>query len=275
VVVDVCCAWVGVAVHSGRRLESEAAHVKPPAVPQQVLRLVVAIAVALVALLVARSLLIPKTFGERGRYRAAAADSIAAGDVKFAGSAECVVCHDDVEARFKTGRHRGLACEVCHGPAVEHANAPIDIQPPAPRDRAFCPLCHSYNAARPTGFPQIDPMVHNPLDPCITCHEPHEPEPPHTPEECSACHGQISRQKAVSHHARLACTVCHEVPEAHKISPREVTPTKPTTRDFCGQCHAHGPALGFRAPQIDLATHNPEYLCWQCHYPHFPEAGGQ
>ncbi len=24
-------------------------------------------------------------------------------------------------------------------------------------------------------------------------------------------------------------------------------------------------------PRIDLDTHNSRYLCWQCHYPHFPE----
>ncbi len=247
----------------------------PSVVPQQVVRVGIAFAVAVAALLIARSVLIPKTFGELGHYRAAAVDSIAAHDIKFAGKQECAVCHESEMDRLKAGRHKGLTCEVCHGPSAEHTMSPVDIQPPAPRDRAFCPLCHSYNAARPTGFPQIDPVVHNPLDPCITCHEPHEPEPPYTPEECSACHGQISRQKAVSHHARLACTVCHEVPEAHKISPREVTPTRPTTRAFCGQCHAsQNPLQGLRAPQIDLTTHNPEYLCWQCHYPHYPEAGG-
>jgi len=249
--------------------------VNPWNVPQQALRLVIAVAAAVVVLLVARSVLIPATFGEKGHYRAAAADSIAALEVKFAGHAECAICHDDVQARFATGRHKGLACEVCHGPSAQHTESPVEILPAAPRDRAFCPLCHSYNAARPTGFPQIDPVAHNPLDPCITCHDPHEPEPPHTPEECGACHGQIARQKAVSHHARLQCTVCHEVPDTHKISPRDVTPTRPTTRAFCGQCHASDAIEGYRPPQIDLDTHNPGYLCWQCHYPHYPEAGGQ
>ena len=28
----------------------------------------------------------------------------------------------------------------------------------------------------------------------------------------------------------------------------------------------------FHQPRIDLATHNPRYLCWQCHYPHDPKA---
>ena len=27
-------------------------------------------------------------------------------------------------------------------------------------------------------------------------------------------------------------------------------------------------------PRVDLASHAGRDLCWQCHYPHFPEAGG-
>ena len=63
-------------------------------------------------------------------------------------------------------------------------------------------------------------------------------------------------------------------PRGPQDSPRDATPTRPTTRAFCGQCHAGTPPPGLHAPQIDLAAHNPEYLCWQCHYPHYPEAGG-
>ena len=241
-------------------------------VPQQVVRLIIAFALALAVFVVTRGMLIPETFGEKGHYRSAAVDSITARQVQYAGSQQCVICHGPINERRMEGYHKGLACEVCHGPAAEHAAAPIDVKPPAPRDRAFCPLCHSYNAARPTGFPQIDPVAHNPLEPCITCHEPHDPVPPSTPEACSACHGQISRQKAVSFHARLACTVCHETPDTHKISPREVRASRPTERSFCGTCHAQGPSEGLRIPQINLRTHYPEHVCWQCHYPHHPEA---
>lgn len=244
-------------------------------VPQQVVRLITAFAVATVVFVVARQAFTPETFGEIGHYRAAAIDSIVAREIKYAGSQQCAICHGPTYERRLQGRHSGLSCEVCHGPAASHAASPIDIKPSAPRDRAFCPVCHSYSAARPTGFPQIDPVAHNPLVPCITCHDPHAPEPPSIPEECSACHGNIARQKAVSRHAALPCTTCHEAPEAHKVSPRSVRPTKPTESSFCGTCHAQGPSEGLPIPQIDLSTHGQGYLCWQCHYAHHPSSGDQ
>lgn len=246
---------------------------RPTMIPQQVPRLLAVFAVAALGLIVARSVLIPDTFGDIGRYRAAAIDSIVAHPKKYAGHQECVLCHGSVNERRVQGNHRGLSCEVCHGPAASHVAAPMDVKPSAPRGRGFCPLCHAYNAARPTGFPQIDPVAHNPLTPCITCHEPHEPEPPAVPEECSACHGQIARQKAVSHHATLPCTTCHDAPEQHKVSPRDVTPTKPANREFCGGCHAPDAPSPQRIPRVDLRSHGEGYPCWQCHYPHYPETG--
>jgi ribosomal protein S27AE len=132
-------------------------------------------------------------------------------------------------------------------------------------------LCHGYNPSRPTGFPQIDPVTHNPLKPCISCHNPHAPEPPHTPEECGACHGQIARTKAVSHHADLPCTRCHETNQQHKIAPLTSRPTKPVARAFCGQCHAPDAKSDKDIPRVDMASHGERYVCWQCHYPHSPE----
>ena len=243
-------------------------------VPQQVPRLLVAFTLAGVGFMALRSVLVPETFGELGHYRAAAIDSIVAHPISYAGQQECGLCHSPVLELKLSGNHSGLSCEVCHGPAAAHVAAPMDTQPSAPTERVLCPVCHSYNAARPTGFPQIDPVAHNPLVPCVTCHEAHAPEPPVTPGDCSACHGQIARQKAVSHHAGLSCTTCHETPEAHKTDPRSETPGKPTDRAFCGACHSMG-VEGSRIPQVSLASHGNGYLCWQCHYPHYPETGGQ
>ncbi len=147
------------------------------------------------------------------------------------------------------------------------------MKPPAPRDRKFCPVCHAYDASRPTGFPQINPTAHNPLKPCISCHNPHDPVPPRTPQACSACHGQIERTKAVSSHALLACTTCHVVPERHKTAPRTALPSKPETRDFCAKCHGKDSTRA-DAPKIDVSGHGNSYMCWQCHYPHLPEGRG-
>jgi len=189
-------------------------------------------------------------------------------EIKYAGSSACTECHDDTYDVKKSGYHRNVACETCHGPAFEHTEDPDEITPKAPRGRKFCPLCHTYNQSRPRGFPQINPDAHNPMEPCIECHDPHDPVPPTIPAECSACHGEIARTKAVSHHVNLECTTCHQTPEEHKVTPRTVRPSKPDDREFCGQCHT----TGLRgAPEIEIDTHGEKYLCWQCHYPHLPE----
>jgi len=241
--------------------------------PQQVSRLLIVFALAGTALLVGRYFLVPDTFGELGHYRAAAVDSIKHLSKTFAGRQECAMCHGDVETIRAASNHQGVSCEVCHGPAANHVANPLEVKPPINRDRSLCAICHAYNPSRPTGFPQIDSLLHNPRIPCATCHQPHAPEPPSTPEECSACHGQIASQKAVSHHAGLSCTTCHNAPEEHKISPRSVRPTRPTERAFCGQCHSEPAMASSGIPQVDLNTHGERYLCWQCHYPHFPEIG--
>ena len=239
--------------------------------PQQIKRLAILFLILAVALVVARRRLVPKTFGEKGHYRAAAIDENASRPLHYAGHEECAICHPDIVATHDAARHKTVACEVCHGAAAAHIENPVEHKPPAPRDRTYCPVCHAYDPGRPTGFPQIDPVAHNPVKPCITCHNPHAPVPPRTPQECSACHGEIARTKGFSKHAALNCTECHEVDETHKKTPLLSTPTKPATRDFCGRCHSQESKSPPEILKVDLASHNPRYVCWQCHYSHFPE----
>lgn len=241
--------------------------------PQQVTRLLVVFAIIGIGFLLARHFLIPETFGEFGHYRGAALASAKAHEKKYAGRQECVLCHSDVEALRSGSNHRNLSCEVCHGAAGNHVAGPMEVKPGINRERDACILCHGYDPSRPTGFPQVEPLAHNAPTACVSCHSPHAPEPPATPESCSACHGQIARQKSVSHHAGLECTTCHEAPDEHKVSPRLVRPTVPTDRAFCGACHAQPGMASSGIPQVSLSEHGERYLCWQCHYPHFPEIG--
>ena len=202
--------------------------------PQQLKRLVLVFALIIGGFLAARHFLVPPTFGTLGHYRAAAIDSVASLPIHYAGAQACVECHDDVVAIKARSRHASVACEVCHGAAAKHADNPDSGLPPAPRERDRCPLCHGYTPSRPTGFPQIDPATHNPGDPCIDCHEPHQPVTPNVPEQCSACHGQIARTKAVSPHAPLACVRCHLVAGAFILASLErvfnVKEVQPTYR---------------------------------------------
>ncbi len=75
-----------------------------------------------------------------------------------------------------------------------------------------------------------------------------------------------------SKHAQVPCTQCHQVKEEHKVTPAASKPTKPQSRETCGQCHgqeAKGPPQILR---VDLNAHWNRYVCWQCHYSHYPEA---
>jgi hypothetical protein len=110
------------------------------------------------------------------------------------------------------------------------------------------------------------------MEPCVTCHNPHDPAPPEAPRECEACHAEISRTKAVSYHVNVACVRCHEAPEEHKLDPRAYRPSKPMTREFCGECHSKDATDSSGIRKVDMETHEPNYVCWQCHYPHLPEA---
>jgi len=237
--------------------------------PQQVPRLLAVFVLFGVIFGLARRELVPESFGTIGHYRADAVSKVAAREKRFAGHQECARCHEGNAQRRLSGNHAGVRCEVCHGPGAAHAADPQGVELGAPRGRDLCVLCHAFNPARPTGFPQVIPERHNPLDPCMTCHDPHAPVPPQTPAECSACHRQIENQKSVSHHAEVRCIACHETPVRHKDAPRQVAPGSPDRNGFCTLCHT---ADYPRAPQIDVSTHPAGARCWDCHYPHHPEA---
>lgn len=239
--------------------------------PEQIKRLSIIIVILLGLFFVARFLLIPEDFGEYGHYRTSAVNNIISQEIQYAGHQICYDCHDDIVTEKQSSYHKKVNCEVCHGPAALHVKEEGDIELRAPRERDYCPICHEYLPSRPTGFPQIISASHNPMKACITCHNPHDPKPPQTPKECEACHAEIANTKSLSKHVYILCVRCHETPEAHKISPRDNLPNKPTTREFCGECHSINASSDKDIPRIDLQEHEESYVCWQCHYPHLPE----
>jgi hypothetical protein len=241
-------------------------------IPEQLRRLSVLIVVLVILFIIFQSLLVPSDFGKYGHFRASAVDEIVSQEIRYAGQEACSDCHSEFADHKNTGYHKDLSCEVCHGPAAAHIEEPGSIELLAPRGRGYCPLCHEYLPSRPTGFPQIVTESHNPMKPCITCHDAHNPTTPETPKECHACHAEISRTKSLSHHVYVSCIQCHETPEEHKLQPRRFLPGKPTDRKFCGECHAIDAPVDRGIPSIDLESHGERYVCWQCHYPHLPEA---
>ena len=64
-------------------------------IPQQFLPLALIFLSAIAALVIARELFVPETFGDIGHYRAASVGEIAALPIVYAGSEACYDCHDD------------------------------------------------------------------------------------------------------------------------------------------------------------------------------------
>lgn len=241
-----------------------------PKLPEQIKRLSVVVAVLLGGMLFVRQYVIPPSIKDTEFHKASTIGRELARGIKYAGSTTCKDCHDEVYDMKENGYHRGLSCETCHGPGARHEEDPSETELVIPTRRQFCYDCHVYNASRPTGFPQINPVAHNPLKSCLSCHDAHEPKPPEVLRECAACHGEIAKTKAVSHHVNLECTTCHDTPEEHKVTPRIVRSAQPFTRELCAECHSRD-STPKDAPRIDVSTHGGKYLCWQCHYPHMPE----
>jgi hypothetical protein len=238
--------------------------------PEQIIHLSVVFAVFIVGIILIRAYAVPARLKESGYHRTKTIDSELLIKGSYSESEVCAECHDDINDRKRSGFHKFLACETCHGAGAVHAEDPGETSPPAPTGRVYCALCHAYDPARPTGFPQVTTMAHNPMKACISCHDPHAPKPPEAPKECSACHGEISRTKSISPHVQLECVTCHVVPKNHKTTPQAEKPTKPEKREFCGKCHARDAKVK-GTPGVDMKTHGEKYLCWQCHYPHMPE----
>ena len=145
----------------------EAAHLIP---------LVLVCFAGLVVFFLLRQLLVPKTFGQYGHYRAAALKDIRSRPVSFAGQDTCVMCHDEVAATRAKGKHHGVSCEACHGPLAKHADDPDSVKPKHLAGTGLCQRCHQEDKAKPANFPQVAPAEHSGGAECLSCHQPHSPQ---------------------------------------------------------------------------------------------------
>jgi hypothetical protein len=126
--------------------------------------------------LVLRALLVPPGFGALGPYREGALADNRSRAAVFAGRAACEECHSDIVDARKGSKHARVNCEACHGALAAHASDPTATKPARPDPKKTCLVCHLPNAAKPKGFPQVEPKDHGEGGACGDCHKPHHPE---------------------------------------------------------------------------------------------------
>ncbi len=163
-------------------------------------------------LVVARSQMVPETFGDLsgryGPYRAAALEQIAAKKSQFIADSVCHKCHQDVQQQRAEAKHIAVRCIHCHGKSQEHVaqaeqaardkaagKIPAATIAPAKQwdgdfltkidlyiteDRKVCLVCHEAVVGMPEDFQKINVSEHL---------EDNEAENPTSRETCFECHG--------------------------------------------------------------------------------------
>jgi hypothetical protein len=154
---------------------------------RHVFRVLVVLLLAVVAVVLGRALLIPRSYGLYGAYRFDnVAEQASARAPLHAGAASCAECHGERATALAKGAHRAVSCEVCHAPLGLHVKAG-DVVAPMRVDRSFtaCARCHRRIDGRPAAFPQVvleqhvkEQHAEGPLGGkiCLDCHDAHSPK---------------------------------------------------------------------------------------------------
>jgi hypothetical protein len=141
------------------------------------------VALAVIAVfLVVREAMVPADFGVNGKnytygfHRKGDIDDWKAFKVKYRGKEYCRECHEEKVVENQNSPHKNIECENCHGPAVDHPEAPETL--PIDTSRLLCLRCHAhlpYPQSNRSIMPAVDPEEHNPGENCFECHNPHHP----------------------------------------------------------------------------------------------------
>jgi hypothetical protein len=143
---------------------------------EHLIRVVLLLALGVVAFLVVRRMVIPADFGKYGYFRPGSLDDIRARPVKFAGHETCEACHSDQADVKSKGKHVNVTCEACHGALAKHAEDPSSIKPQLPDTAVLCARCHEARQGKARAFPQVVTAEHSNGLACNTCHKPHAPK---------------------------------------------------------------------------------------------------
>jgi hypothetical protein len=87
---------------------------------------------------------------------------------------------------------------------------------------------------------------------------------------CIKCHGNIDTVKSSGIHAKINCETCHGPGYKHITDPKANKLFIPSERNDCGICHSKNASRPVNFRQIDLAKHNINKKCVECHNAHSP-----
>ncbi len=142
---------------------------------EHLFRLLSLFVVGIIAFVLLRGFMVPRSFGQYGHYRGNAIQEIAALPISYAGHQACQDCHADVVEQKLKGVHAHVNCETCHGALAKHTEDPGSVIPVKLVPATLCVRCHEANAAKPKNFPQIVSAEHMGGASCELCHQPHSP----------------------------------------------------------------------------------------------------
>jgi Cytochrome c554 and c-prime len=149
---------------------------------RHVFRVLFVLLLAIVAFVLGRSVLVPKSYGLYGPYRFDnVAEQASVRPPSHRGAASCAQCHAERAKAHAGGSHKVVSCEICHGPYGKHvkdgktyAKANVEVS------FTLCARCHRKILGRPEKFPQVvlSQHVQSPLEGrvCLECHDPHSPK---------------------------------------------------------------------------------------------------
>ncbi len=149
---------------------------------RHVFRVLFVLLLAIVAIVLGRTLLVPKSYGLYGSYRF---DNVAEqANVRpplHGGADSCAQCHAPRVKVVSGGSHKAVSCEVCHGPLGKHVkDGNVVAKMNVDHSFTLCARCHRKILGRPEKFPQVvlSQHVQTKLEGkvCLDCHDPHSPK---------------------------------------------------------------------------------------------------
>jgi hypothetical protein len=108
---------------------------------KHIFRAAILLFAVLIAMVLGRSLFVPETWGEYGRYRGAAVAEHRDKPIRHGGNDSCAMCHDVEYADHAAGEHAPVQCELCHGPVALHVDleeGEVLAEMPVRRSRELC-----------------------------------------------------------------------------------------------------------------------------------------